>query len=70
MKSGDIISAVVVSNNKVGFIVVEIEGQFYRVYRKYLPEEHLAIGSIIQLEVTNMMDGYGKPIMTVVNKTK
>lgn len=70
MKSGDIISAVVVSNNKVGFIVVEIEGHFYRVYRKYLPEEHLAIGSIIQLEVTNMMDGYGKPIMTVVNKTK
>lgn len=68
MKSGDIISAVVVSNKKVGFIVVEIDGQFYRVYRKYLPEEHLAIGSIIQLVVT--IDEYGKPILTVVNRAR
>lgn len=52
MEIGDIVIAKIISDGKIGYIVVEIQGLVYRVYRPYLPQGMPIIpGSFIQLEV-------------------
>lgn len=60
MEIGDIVIAKIISDGKIGYIVVEIQGRVYRVYRPYLPLGMPIIpGSFIQLEVCegNLAEG-------------
>lgn len=60
MKTGDIVIAKIISDKKVGYLVVEIEGLFFRVYRRNLPKDRPMLpGQFIQLEVCdgNLAEG-------------
>lgn len=64
MRTGDIVIAKIISDRKIGFLVVEIEGRFYRVYRRNLPKDRLMMpGEFIQLEVCDGNIAEGESVL-------
>lgn len=65
MKIGECLQGVILSNNKMAFIVANFGGEIARIYRREMsPLQSDMVGMPIEAVVTEELDYCGKPILS------
>ena len=65
MKIGDRLQGVILSNNKIAFVVANFGGDVVRIYRSEMsPLQSDMVGMPIEAVVTENLDYLGKPILS------